>query len=152
MEICERIAQGETLISICQDPRMPPRVVVLQWALGRIQGDDDPKTVAFPEMYERARRLQAEVRIDELFELADNPNVSIKKIRKEFMNKRGELVETEEEHTDDNVARSKLQVDTRQWFAAQIVPKLYGRLRFREDDNGEGVVRLINDPDEDATE
>ena len=37
-EICERIAAGEGLVSICSDPAMPHRATVHRWLAGDVSG------------------------------------------------------------------------------------------------------------------
>jgi hypothetical protein len=62
--ICERIACGETLKDICDDPDMPTTTSVRRWAVNDVEG--------FAERYMRARRLQADWYADEIVSLADN--------------------------------------------------------------------------------
>ena len=62
-EICERIANGETLRAICVDKRMPDKSTVLRWAA---KHDD------FTHMYGLAMRLRADVYADEMIDIADN--------------------------------------------------------------------------------
>lgn len=61
--ICERIASGESLRSICRDPAMPSPDAVRVW-LG-----DDP---AFQAQYAMARSAQAEHYVQEIIEIADD--------------------------------------------------------------------------------
>jgi len=60
--ICEELAKGRSLRSICQDPDMPAVQIVLGWR------DDD---AAFYEQYTRAREAQADHFADEITEIAD---------------------------------------------------------------------------------
>ena len=60
--ICERIAEGESLASICRDLRIPRRTV-----FDRLQNDEDFRT-----KYGRAREAQAETFVDELIGIADS--------------------------------------------------------------------------------
>lgn len=61
--ICERIASGESLRSICLDPSMPSPDAVRVWL-----GDD----LAFQAQYAKARADQAEHYAQEIVEIADD--------------------------------------------------------------------------------
>jgi hypothetical protein len=60
-EICFRLANGESLISICRDEHLPTPATVYRW-LQRIP--------AFEDMYVTARRFQGDYLFDETRELA----------------------------------------------------------------------------------
>lgn len=60
--ICERIADGESLRSICRDEEMPSTSTVCKW-LG--------KSTDFAEQYARARELQADALFDDILDIAD---------------------------------------------------------------------------------
>lgn len=60
--ICERLASGETLSSICKDPDMPAAGTVIRWTV---------EDITFRELYARAREAQAEVLVDEIIRIAD---------------------------------------------------------------------------------
>ena len=60
--ICERIAAGESLRSICRDQGMPPAAMIRHW-LGESE--------AFRAAYTRAREDRADVLADEIIEIAD---------------------------------------------------------------------------------
>lgn len=61
-EICRRLAEGETLRSICRDLDVPIGTV-----LGWVRDDRE----GFAEQYARARNIGYEVMADELLEIAD---------------------------------------------------------------------------------
>lgn len=61
--LCERIANGESLRSVCLDVGMPCKSAVMKW-LG-----DGKK---FVDQYARAREDQADFYADEIIEIADN--------------------------------------------------------------------------------
>lgn len=63
-QICSRIAEGESVRTICKDNKMPAASTVFYWLL-----DKDKKT--FLEQYETARNIQAENMFEELIEIAD---------------------------------------------------------------------------------
>lgn len=60
-QICERLAHGETLISICADPDMPGSSSVYRL----IEANEK-----FREQYRRARELQAHYHADQVTEIA----------------------------------------------------------------------------------
>lgn len=61
--ICERLADGESLRSICRDDEMPATSTVCKW-LGQFP--------EFAEQYARAREAQADSLFDDVLEIADN--------------------------------------------------------------------------------
>lgn len=104
--ICERLADGESLRSICLDDWMPARSVVFKW----LASND-----AFADQYARAREEQAEKYLDEIIEIADDGS--------------NDTYETEDgqRKTDwDVIGRSKLRVDARKWAMSKLAPKKYG--------------------------
>jgi hypothetical protein len=105
-EICERIANGESLNRILKDDHMPDYKSVTTWL-------DDPNKPEFLQKYARARELQAETLADEIVSIADETDVTI--------DDHGKV-------TFDSVAvaRNRLRVDARKWVAAKLKPKKYG--------------------------
>jgi hypothetical protein len=61
--ICERIANGESLRSICADKNEPGKRTVMTWL---------SSNEAFRHQYARAREDQADHYADEIIEIADN--------------------------------------------------------------------------------
>jgi len=61
-EICERLAGGESLLSICRDERFPTDTAVRIWALQDREG--------FFSEYTRARNMGLDVRAERVLELA----------------------------------------------------------------------------------
>lgn len=62
-EICKRIATGEPLRTICQDPRIPCRQTVIAWT---------DRDAAFRESYLRAREHGADAIADDCLRIADD--------------------------------------------------------------------------------
>lgn len=112
-KICERIMEGETLNKITQDPRMPTKRTVLRWL-------NDPQLEGFRELYYNARRVFAELVIDEVIELADDSS----KDWIETYNKHGQPNGWKPDH--ECVQRARLRIDTRKWLAAKMIPRVYG--------------------------
>lgn len=59
--ICSRIAEGESLIQICRDPKMPARSTVMKWR---------SEIVEFSDKYAHAYEMQADKEFEEMEELA----------------------------------------------------------------------------------
>jgi len=104
--ILGRMAKGESLSAICREPGMPDIGTVLDWQ------DRHPE---FLQRYTRARELQAMTLVEGIFEIADDGTNDF---------------ETDDDGkrivNHDHIARSRLRVDTRKWFASKVLPKLYG--------------------------
>lgn len=99
--ICKRLAEGESLRSICRDPGMPDHSTVLEWVR------NSPE---FANQYARARDVGDEAEFERLEELAD------------------EAPERTATGAVDTgwVAWQKNRVDTRKWTLARKRPKKYG--------------------------
>lgn len=59
--ICERLSEGESLLSISKDPAMPARSTILKWR---------NEIEEFSASYARAYEMGADIQFDELEELA----------------------------------------------------------------------------------
>ena len=105
-EILERLADGDSLASICCDEGMPDERSVRRWA--RNHGD-------FGAKYAVARRLGYEKRADEMLEIADDSSA--------------DWIDTEDGRMVLNgahVNRARLMIDTRKWLLSKMLPKVYG--------------------------
>lgn len=110
--ICERIASGETVMSIARDPKMPASSTIYLWLL-----DENKKE--FSENYDKARVAQADHFFDELLEIADDSAEDY--VEKEI----GDGI-TVSHYNSEHVNRSRLRVDTRKWYLSKVLPKKYG--------------------------
>jgi hypothetical protein len=108
-EICERLAQGESLRAICEDIHMPSAGSVIGWVNNDTEG--------FAEQYARARIIGYQLLADELLHLADTPQRGSTTTSKEW---------GDEIKTGDMIEHRKLQVDTRKWMLSKMLPKVYG--------------------------
>lgn len=107
-EICERIAEGESLRAICAADDMPNKATVFKW----LAADR-----AFSDQYARARECQADALADEVVYIADTPQIGTKSVSKA----------TGLEITEgDMIEHRRLQVDARKWMAGKLAPKKYG--------------------------
>lgn len=124
--ICERLAGGESLLSICASDPMPPQSVVFQWL---------SKQPQFAENYARARQFWADAEFERIMSIADTPQVGIKT---ETDAKGG--VKTIE---GDMIEHRRLQVDTRKWALARMSPRKYGdRIQAELTGQGGGPITL----------
>ena len=110
-DILSRIACGESLRGICAEDAMPNISTVIRW----LAADED-----FARKYTRAREMQAEILADEMLDIADND----KSDRIDIKDKDGNIIRTEQNNVA--VARSKLKLEQRRWWAEKLRPKVYG--------------------------
>jgi hypothetical protein len=113
-KICRAIATStDSMTEICnRNPDFPVREVVWGW---RIDFPD------FANMYDNAKRTQADLLVEEIKEIADYT------ARDNLLKQNKDGSEYEVANTEW-IARSKLRVDTRKWIACKLIPKVYGDL------------------------
>ncbi len=127
-KICDRIAEGESLRSVCRDQDMPSTSGVMKWLNKDSNGD-------LVEQYARAMDMRADTMFDELLHIADTPVVG----EKTKTDKDGNT----ETHAADMIEHRRLQVDARKWVLARMKPKKYGDKL--EHDHGNLVINLHSD-------
>ena len=111
VEVCQRIAAGEHLRDICNDPRIPSTWTVRKW-----MADEGTFSVA----YARAREAQMDVFSQEIIEIADDAA----KLKTERTGKNGEVTDVV---TDPGaVQAAKLRIDTRWRLMATLARTIYG--------------------------
>ena len=105
-EICERLAQGESLNAICKAEGYPAESTVRLWAMEDREG--------FAAKYAQAREVGYERMAEEILEISDDSSQDT-----QF---------TEQGAKPDNewINRSRLRVDTRKWLLSKCLPKVYG--------------------------
>lgn len=108
-EICSRIADGQSLRTICDSDGMPDKATILRWLA------DEEKHKAFRDQYACAREAQADKYAEEIIEIADDGSNDT------YKDDEGNV---RVDH--DVVARSRLRVDARKWYASKLAPKKYG--------------------------
>lgn len=131
-DICQRIAQGESLRSICRDKAMPAMSSVMLWL---VDGDHQ----SFSEQYANARLIQAEILADELMDIADDGS-------NDWMERNGENSEGYQLN-GEHVQRSRLRVDTRKWYLSKVLPKFADRkeIDHRSSDGSMSPQQLSDD-------
>lgn len=107
--ICERLADGESLRSICADGAMPNKATVFRWLNLHKE---------FGDQYARAREEQAESLADEIVLISDEGATKLVS--------GGEEDEPAVVFDATAVARNRLRVDARKWVASKLKPKKYG--------------------------
>ncbi|QND57401.1 terminase small subunit protein [Mesorhizobium huakuii] len=110
--ICERLAEGKSLRSICLADDMPSKTTVLRWLL-------DPDRSEFCDQYTRAREIQADIHVDDMVDIADDGS-------NDFSTKENADGSTYQQVNSEHIQRSRLRVDTRKWVAERMRPKKYG--------------------------
>ncbi len=107
--ICEALAEGRTLRSVCEPDGMPSDVTVRRWAAD----PDHP----FAVHYAHAREVGYHKMADDLVDIADGKAIS--------------WTEQDADAVADAVnpsvvQRDRLRVDTRKWLLSKALPKIYG--------------------------
>ena len=108
-EICERIANGETLRAICRSPGMPVWRTVYDW----LEAHE-----SFATAYARARATGFDAIAQEALLIADTPVEGV-----EYTTKADGGME---EKRGDMLGHRKLQIETRLKLLAKWDPKRYG--------------------------
>lgn len=110
-EICERIANGESLRGMCDDAALPAMSTIFKWLT-----EDE----TFSEQYARARETQADALFDDILTIADDG-------RNDWMERKnadGQNIGWME--NGEVLRRSHLRVEARKWMAGKLRPKKYG--------------------------
>jgi len=131
--ICERLADGESLRSICSGDDMPNKATVFRW-LGQFS--------VFSDQYTRAREVQADALFDDVLSIADNS-------KNDWMESNGKD-DAGWMLNGDNIRRAQLRIDARKWMAGKLRPKKYGEFKAVEltGANGGPVVIQATSTDE----
>ena len=127
-EICWRMANGESLRSICRDDDMPNIATVWRWR----QDNEE-----FCKRYEKAREDQVECYANEMTEIADDS-------RNDFYEKALKNGEVSVVGDSEMVNRARLRVDTRKWVCERMNPKRFGPKQGIEH-SGELGIRNLSD-------
>lgn len=126
--ICERLAAGETLRSVCRDDDMPAPSTVIGWT----HADK-----AFSEQYANARQHGYQFMADELLEISDDGS-------NDWMEREQEREGKNEgwQFNGEHFQRSRLRVDTRKWLLSKALPKVFGDKLAHTGADGTGPVAL----------
>jgi hypothetical protein len=122
--ICIRLAGGESLRSITEDPTMPSRQTIYSWMNAR---------PSFLDQYVRAREEQAESMADEIVAIADEtPDTA------PVFDKDGNQLAIKLDSS--YIQWQKNRIDARKWTAAKLRPKKYGDRIVHAGDDENPVV------------
>ena len=114
-EVCDRLAAGESLQSICRDRHLPHERTVRRWAIEDHEG--------FSPRYTRERELQTECLIDQIVAIADSV--------------------ADERESSPAVHAARLRVDARKWIASKMLPRKYGD-RLGVDSTGSLTIKIVH--------
>lgn len=109
--ICMRLANGESLRSICKRKYYPSRYAVFRWL---------SSNSTFRNQYALAREQQAELFLDEMLEMAEEP------------------LNTEDSNV--RVQRDKLGIDTRKWVMERLSAQRYGTKQAIDHTSSDGSM------------
>lgn len=128
--VLQRMAEGLSAVKACEE-------VGLAWGTfwERIASDDD-----FAGRYTRARELLLERMSDEIHAIANTPvegETTIVKADGSIEVKRGDMLE-----------HRRLQIESRKWLLAKLMPKKYGDLRHVEHSGRVGLEQLVAGDDD----
>lgn len=127
-DICERLASGESLRSIClYDDHMPNESTIYRWLL---------KDEEFRKKYTRAREAQADAFVEELLDIADNGSNDWMK-RKDPDNPGWQF-------NGEHSQRTRIRIDTRKWLMSKMAPKKYSERFQQEISNPDGSLSGSN--------
>lgn len=131
--ICERLACGESMRSVCRDDDMPAISTVFKW-----MREKD----GFSEQYDRAKEESADALTEDMLYIADNEAQNPVLVDGVPLEIDGKIVKA----TDSaSVAHARLRVDTRKWAASKLKPKKYGDLKQVEHSGGIELNGLTDD-------
>ena len=105
--ICERLSNGESLRTICAGEDMPSKSTVFRWLAANAD---------FGTKYAYAREEQADLYAESIVDISDEMEVQA--------TYQGEEVRLD--ISSSAVARNRLRVDARKWYASKLAPKKYG--------------------------
>lgn len=108
--ICEKMAEGMSLKSICSGDDMPTLSTIFLW-LG--------KYPAFSDKYEKAYQARADAMFEEMFDIADDGT-------NDYVDKERPDGSSYTAFDAEHVQRSRLRIDTRKWALARMSPRKYG--------------------------
>lgn len=124
--ICDRLADGESLRSVCRSEGMPDKTTVFRWMR---------TNELFRAQYARAKEESADSHADDILEIADDG-------RNDWMERETKNGGKETVVDHDHISRSRLRIDTRKWIASKLKPKKYGD-RFEHVGDPNAPVALL---------
>lgn len=112
--ICERLADGESMRSICRSEDMPCLSTVFKWLR---------ENELFSQQYAIAKEECADALVEDMLDIADNQVDQPLVVDGVPMVHDGKMVMIKDAVS---VNHARLRVDTRKWAASKLKPKKYG--------------------------
>jgi hypothetical protein len=128
-EILALLREGKSLHEICLMEGMPKRTTVIGWI------DNDFNGLA--DKYARARDIGYMWHAEKMMEIADTPHI----MRFQNVTDNG-ATQTVTVVERDMTEHRKLQIDTRKWILARMLPKQFGDKNPVDDNNGELKITI----------
>lgn len=120
-EICDRLAKGESLRSICADQEagwLPSETTVRRW-LATGDAEEAGQFADFRRQYAHAREAQADTKFEQAWDIA-------------------------EAATAETVQVARLKIDTIKWQTSKLAPKKYGeKLALTGGSDGDAPLQII---------
>ena len=101
--ICEQLAQGKSMRTVCATDDMPDMATVFRW----LRTNDE-----FCKQYARAKEESTDAMAEEILDLSDGGLAVVKGMAEKKSSAAAQIV--------------RLQVDTRKWLMSKMKPKKYG--------------------------
>ena len=121
--ICERLAIGESMRTVCKDEDMPSMSTVFKW----LREDEE-----FSQQYKIAKDEAADAMAEDCLHIADNEVMQPLLVDGVPLMVDGEMVLIRDAVS---VNHAKLRIDTRKWYSSKLKPKKYGdKLDLSSDD------------------
>jgi hypothetical protein len=127
--ICERLACGESMRSVCRDADLPAVSSVFKW----IREDAE-----FSSQYAKAKEESADALIEDMLDIADNGVNDYM----ENLDADGKCVGYR--LNGEFLQRSKLRVDVRKWAASKLKPKKYGDKTQVDNTSSDGSMSPVS--------
>lgn len=126
--ICEGLATGRSLRSVCREEGMPSLASIFLWI---------SKYPEFSEQYAKAKQTGLEALAEDLLEISDDG-------QNDWM-ENNDPENPGYRLNGEHVQRSKLRVDTRKWLLSKLVPKKYGDRQQVEHSGAIGLHELTDE-------
>lgn len=121
-KLCIRLAEGESLRSICTDDEFPDKSTVIRWLATKPE---------FCDRYAQAKQVSTYLMAEDILDIADDSqNDFIEKLAKDGGRESG--------LSPENIQRSRLRVDSRKWLMAKLMPNRYGEKQQLEHSGPDG--------------
>lgn len=128
--ICSKLADGESLKSVCSADGMPDKSTIYRWLAVNSQ---------FRDLYARAKEDCADTLADEIIEISDDG-------RNDWMERNHGEDDPGWVANGEHIQRSRLRVEARKWIASKLKPKKYGEKLALGGDSDQPLVVNIVDP------